>query len=358
MVPSGPVTDAIWTTEAEDPDWDDAVRAAPFGHFLQTASWGRVRAGQGWSVLRLAARSGGSALPVAQVLVRTTPLGALAYVPRGPVCGPGDARWPWALARLRERLAPTCLAARIEPNWPDGAEAGDAIARAGLVRVAPVQPRSTVRVDLTDDESRILGRMKQKWRYNVRLAERRGIRVRLGDERDLATFERLMDVTAERDAFPRRASGYYTDVWRHLGDAARLYVAAVEGADVAAILVVHCGATATYLYGASSDRERQRMPNHALQWAAMRDARRSGCAWYDLWGVPDEVGRAVAGGGQPEDAEVGEGGLWGVWGFKRGFGGEVWRSAGAADAVYRPLRYRIAASGLAVLRGLSSRVGR
>ena len=92
------------------------------------------------------------------------------------------------------------------------------------------------------------------------------------------------------------------------------------------------------------------MPNHALQWEAMRQARAAGCRVYDLWGIPDEVGAAVVSGGRAEDVPAGRGGLWGVWGFKRGFGGRVSRAIGAFDDVYRPARYRLGRGGGVLLR--------
>jgi lipid II:glycine glycyltransferase (peptidoglycan interpeptide bridge formation enzyme) len=93
-----------------------------------------------------------------------------------------------------------------------------------------------------------------------------------------------------------------------------------------------------YLYGASSNEERQRMPNHALQWAAINWARDSGCLSYDLWGVPDEAPALEA---EPENLKLylndpPPGSLWGVYRFKRGFGGQTVRYIGAYDRVYSP----------------------
>jgi lipid II:glycine glycyltransferase (peptidoglycan interpeptide bridge formation enzyme) len=109
------------------------------------------------------------------------------------------------------------------------------------------------------------------------------------------------------------------------------------------------GRTAWYLYGASSDRHRHLMPNHLLQWEAIQWARARGCTTYDLWGIPDEVGQALARGKEPEGSE---GGLWGVYRFKRGFGGRVARTLGAYDAVYRPGLYWLGAEVLSKLRAL------
>jgi lipid II:glycine glycyltransferase (peptidoglycan interpeptide bridge formation enzyme) len=323
--------------------WDSFVAGHPCGHFLQSAAWGRLRASQGWQVAQaLLPGPDGEAVSGAQLLLRRTPLGALAYVPRGPVCHPADPSWPLLVARMAQQAGRSAIALRLEPHWPDTAETRAWLSAQGLREVAPVQPPSTLRLDLTLGTEALLAGMKQKWRYNVRVAERDGVTVREGGAPDLSTFGRLMAETALRDAFHARPADYYAAVWQALGPLAHLYLAEWSGEVLAAILVVHFGATATYLYGASADRERQRMPNHLLQWVAIRRAQELGLASYDFWGIPDALGRAVSSGLALESVPLGHGELWGVWGFKRGFGGAVWRSVGAWDLPLAPRRYALA----------------
>jgi peptidoglycan pentaglycine glycine transferase (the first glycine) len=189
--------------------------------------------------------------------------------------------------------------------------------------------------------------MKSKTRYNIRLAGRRGVTVREAGEQDLPAFHALMATTGERDEFGVHAPAYYELAYRLFvpGNWARLLLAEVGDEPVAALMVFALSTKAWYLYGASSDAHRERMPTYLLQWEAIRWARARGCTTYDLWGVPDA----------PEDrleAEFAErqDGLWGVYRFKRGFGGEVVRSVAAWDRVLAPLRYRMYRWGLA-LRG-------
>ncbi len=176
--------------------------------------------------------------------------------------------------------------------------------------------------------------MHQKWRYNIRLAARKEVTVRVGGAADFDLYDSLSTVTGERDAFATRPRGYYEDVWRTFQpERSRLFVAEYQGRALAAIIVVRVGNTAVYLYGASSNEERNRMPNHALQWEAIRWAKSEGCQGYDFWGIPPEV---------PLDGEVeeiGEGGLWGVFRFKQGFGGKVVKYPGAFDFPYSRLGY-------------------
>lgn len=330
---------------APDARWDDWVAAHADGHLLQSDAWARVRASAGWRVLRLVAAepTPRDAPPVAgiQVLIRRTPLGGFAYAPRGPVCRPDDPAWPLLLEGLRARLR-GALVLRLEPGWADGPGARAALASAGLRPAEAVQPPSTLVLDLDVPEEALLAGMAQKCRYNVRLAERRGVEVTACSDADLAALDGLMAATAERHGLGHRPPGYHAAVVRAFGPAATAYAARFEERIVAMIVVVRFGRVATYLYGASSGEHAEHMPNHALQWHAIRAARRAGCLRYDFWGIPDPIGRRVAAGGAPEDEPEGEGGLWGVWRFKRGFGGRVERAVGAWDLVLSPMRYALA----------------
>jgi lipid II:glycine glycyltransferase (peptidoglycan interpeptide bridge formation enzyme) len=179
--------------------------------------------------------------------------------------------------------------------------------------------------------------MKQKTRYNIRLAEKKGVTTRLGTAADLPAFHGIMQVTGQRDRFGIHALAYYHAAYELFAPAqVALIVAEFEGKPLAGVMVFAWGETAAYLYGASSDEERQRMPAYAAQWAAMRWARAKGCTIYDLWGIPDapeeELEAQFTG---RTDA------LWPVYRFKRGFGGEIRRVVGAADRVYNPLLHRL-----------------
>jgi lipid II:glycine glycyltransferase (peptidoglycan interpeptide bridge formation enzyme) len=198
-----------------------------------------------------------------------------------------------------------------------------------------VQPRRTITVDLGPSEDAILGKMKQKCRYNIRLAEKKGVAVR--PWADIGAFHEMLVTTGRRDEFAVHSAAYYQRVQELFRDAGmcELLAAEYEGLTLAALMVFARGRRAWYVYGGSTDLERERMPNYLLQWEAMRWAKRRGCDEYDLWGVPDEDEAALEAG----FAERHEG-LWGVYRFKRGFGGMVRRAAQAVDRVYKPLLYR------------------
>lgn len=327
-----------------DDRWDAFVAGHPNGHLLQSSAWGRLRAAQGWRVERTALVDGaGTIVAGAQALVRRRLGGAVAYVPRGPVVDPCHPAWPALLDALRSRHRRRAVALRLEPHWTDAPDARTALQRAGLRPGPALQPPSTLVLDLSVGPEALLAAMKPKCRYNIGLAARSGVTVSTGTAADLGVFEDLLHVTARRHGIGERPRGYHAAVARAFGAAAHLYLARAEGRVLAAALVIHHGPTATYLYGASSDAERHRMPGHAVQWAAISAAAAAGLTRYDFWGVPDAVGRAWADGDDPDAVPPGSGGLWGVWRFKRGFGGQVWRAVGAFDDVYAPLRYAIGA---------------
>jgi lipid II:glycine glycyltransferase (peptidoglycan interpeptide bridge formation enzyme) len=162
--------------------------------------------------------------------------------------------------------------------------------------------------------------------------------VRAGDENDLDTFYQLMETTGQRDGFGVHSQAYYQAAHQLFAPAgrSRLLLAEFEGQLLAGLVVFAFGDTAIYMYGASSDAHRNRMPTYLLQWEAMLWAKEQGCRVYDLWGVPDEDEATL----EDEFTQRSDG-LWGVYRFKRGFGGRLVRRIGAWDLVYAPMRYRL-----------------
>ena len=216
----------------------------------------------------------------------------------------------------------------------------------------PIQPRTTIHVDLTRDLDTILTQMKPKWRYNIRLAVRKGVNVRIGGAKDVATFYRLLQFTGERDAFAIHSLDYYRVAFDSFAkqDTARLFVAEYEREPLAAIFVTAFGEEAIYLYGASGNAHRERMPNHALHWQAMQWAKSRACARYDLWGIADTAWAEAPGlekEASPDEAHLPHG----LYQFKQGFGGAVVRYVGAYDMVFSRWRYFLYTRALAARRG-------
>jgi peptidoglycan pentaglycine glycine transferase (the first glycine) len=192
-----------------------------------------------------------------------------------------------------------------------------------------VQFRNTVVIDLTKNEDELLAAMKQKTRYNVRLAGRKGVSVRRGTPDDFEMLYRMYAETAVRDGFSIRGKDYYFAVWETFFEGGMLIplIAEVEGDPVAGLMLFTHGPTAYYLYGMSREVHRNLMPTYLLQWEAIRAAKEKGSTRYDLWGAPDVFDETDS--------------LWGVYRFKRGLGGEVVRTIGAWDLPLRPLLFAL-----------------
>ncbi len=327
--------------------WDAFVAGHPQAHILQTPAWGALKSAFDWRADCVAlADGGGRILAGAQILYRPLPfhLGTMAYIPKGPLAPADWWQRPQRMAHLWHAIH--TVARRQGARWLKVEAPGEedqalaAALRAAGFRPSPqsVQPPRTLLLDIGDEEEAILARMKQKTRYNIRLSAIEGVAVREGTREDLASFNAMMQVTGQRDAFGVHAPAYYErayDLFAPLGRAA-LLLASYQGRDLAGVMVFALRGTAWYLYGASTDEERNRMPAYAAQWAAIRWARARGCVAYDLWGVPDADEEALEAGFTARSD-----GLWGVYRFKRGFGGRLVRWMPAWDRVYSPPAYAL-----------------
>lgn len=352
-------------TSSADPDaaWDAWVAAQPAAHLLQTSRWAALKARFGWQPRRVVVHGpDGGVRAGASLLLRRAMGLTMAYVPRGPLVDWHDAP---LVAELLDalRVEARCGGAavlKLEPELADSGAHRALLASHGLTpsRQA-VQPPSTIVVDIGRSEAAILQGMKSKWRYNVRLAERKEVTVRTLVQADFPSFDGLMHATGQRDGFATHSPAYFAAAYDLLVPEHAVYLLAeYAGEPLATIVVAITGSTAWYLWGASSDRERNRMPNHALQWAGMCWARAHGATRYDFWGIPDPIGQVAAalrggdGSGTPADAvpvdldALPHEGLWGVYRFKQGFGGDVVRAVGAWDMAVEPVRFALYQAGL------------
>lgn len=319
--------------------WNQFIAAHPRGHLLQSWEWGALKATSGWSPVRLALYEEGRIVAAAQVLRRIAPsiplrAGHLAYLPKGPVIDWSNTLLCNAFMSALNRYLKQQGALALDIDV--GVEMDDA--ECGLVRkqfaplypVRAIQPLRTILLDLMPDEATLLAHMKEKWRYNVRLAVRKGVTVRVAEtEEDVRTWYTLLRTTSERDSFGIHTLDYYLHAWRLLTPygQAQLLLAEYEGHVLAGIFVSLFARQAIYLYGASSNEQRHLMPNYLLQWEAIRWAKQCGATSYDFWGIPET------------DAE--DEAMVGVYRFKRGWGGRVVQFLGCYRQVYRPLSMKL-----------------
>lgn len=344
--------------------WDELIADLPQPHLLQTWEWAQVKEQYGWKarpmIWRSAVREKFSA--AAMVLERTISPGGFSarlrvlYIPKGP-------NLDWKDVALRGRVIEDlqgfanrekAIFVKLDPDVKLGVGIPGAVdakedqcghtiqselkQQGWLFSQDQIQFRNSVLIDLTPSEDEMLARMKQKTRYNIRLAEKKGVMVRSARATELAQLYRMYAETSVRDGFLIRGEDYYQTVWKtfQTGVEKRTstsvpfsepLIAEVDGQAVAAISLFYFAGHAYYIYGMSQDAHREKMPNHLLQWEAMRRAKALGCRDYNLWGAPNEFNENDS--------------LWGVFRFKEGLGGYVSRTIGAWDYTPQPVVYKL-----------------
>ncbi len=361
--------------------WNSIISKLPNPHFLQTYEWGQVKAKYGWIPLYAVWTADGKFLVLkeiddwppdtdhyvaaALILKRTIPLGGMSarlsvlYAPKGPLLD-------WTNGALRNRVLNDLQALakkqgaiflKIDPEVVLGtgipAGADEMIDQSGQTVLSELKQRgwryssdqiqfkNTVLVDLRPSEEEMLMRMKQKTRYNIRLAEKKGVALRIGVLDEIGLLYKMYAETSVRDGFVIRDEGYYRTVWELFMAGAKSsivhgpsslpfaepLIAEVNGEPVAAIFVFYFAGRAYYVYGMSRDMHREKMPTYLLQWEAMKRAKAKGCDAYDLWGAPDIFDESDS--------------MWGVYRFKEGLGGKVVRTLGAWDFAPNPIWYKL-----------------
>lgn len=226
-------------------------------------------------------------------------------------------------------LRPTFV--RWDVPFPQASLPPQELSTVGLRKAGvDIQPPDTVVLSLEPSEEELLAGMKQKTRYNIRLADKRNVEVRLEEpHKALSAWYELYRVTSVRDRIAIHSYEYYRSLFDLACEATAggressgspeflLYHAYHEGELLAGIVVARFAGAAYYLYGASSNEKRNLMPAYALQWQAIRDARESGCRSYDFFGIPPAQ--------EPDHP------MHGLYRFKVGFGGDIIRRPGAWD---------------------------
>ncbi len=334
--------------------WNSIIASFPEPHLLQTWQWGQVKSQYGWEASYKVWGDDAQPDAAALILQREISISGFAarlrvlYVPKGPMLR------DWADDNLRKRVMADLIELarkrgaifiKIDPDVPLGrgvlGEEGVAVDTLGELiyrewvkngwrySTEQIQFRNTVLVDLRASEDEMMARMKQKTRYNIRLAARKGVVVRAGDPADFGLLYRMYAKTSARGGFVIRGEEYYNTLWSTFFGEKMLtpLIAEVDAEPVGGLMLFHFGDRAWYLHGMSREVHRKKMPPYLLQWEAMRIAKEKGCREYDLWGAPEIFDESDS--------------MWGVYRFKRGLGGQVLRTVGAYDYPLRPVLYRM-----------------
>lgn len=346
--------------------WNATLAQMPYAHILQAWEWGDFkRSTTGWSPHRIAYMHKGGVVAMAQILMRQAGPFKIMYVPKGPALDYSDQALRVAVVKALKhhardkgaifiKIDPDIVYGMGVPGEPDALDiplghqiVSEWASMEFVISPDQVQFRNSVIIDLRRDEEDILNAMKQKTRYNVRLAQKRGVTTRLGGIDDLDLLYHLYVETARRDEFVIRPFEYYRKAWGEFIRAglAQPIIAEYQGEAIAHVIIFGFGKRAWYFYGASADDDRRNMPTYLLQWEAIRWARAQKMAVYDFWGAPDDF--------HDENDP-----LAGVFRFKSGFGGTVVRRIGAWDYPARPGLYRLYTRVMPGVLGVMRNIGR
>jgi peptidoglycan pentaglycine glycine transferase (the first glycine) len=199
---------------------------------------------------------------------------------------------------------------------------GASLQKYGFIKSHNIQPQKTLILDITKSEQELLEKMHPKTRYNIQLAQRKGVKFQTSIPRiqNFKDFWRLMEETTKRGGFRSHPKEYYRKLLEAPG--VELFVAEFENKIIAANIVVFYNKQAIYLHGASDYEQRNLMAAPLLQWEQIKEAKKRGCIEYDFWGI-DET-------------------KWpGVTRFKKSFHGKEIVYPGAFDLVFQPFWYKI-----------------
>jgi peptidoglycan pentaglycine glycine transferase (the first glycine) len=333
---------------------DKFVGQNVYGDLMQSWEWGSVKSSGGdWRPLRIGAfDSSNRFIGSISILVRKLPLvGNFYYAARGPVLADwSDAGLLTALLESIRDYARKDSAAflKIDPALPvENAEAQSLIERSGfqpptefdVQGFGGTQPRTVMVLDIggpsMDD---LLMACKPQCRRNIRISEKKGVEIIPDTTRDdLALFYELLKITAERDGFRVRGFAYYETLWdelvpRGLG---KVFLTKYEGNYLSGAFCFVIGDKCVYVYGASSNENRNVMPNYGMQWAMIAWAKSQGCTLYDFRGVSPKKQAAASATEQPQPDDH----LQGLNRFKEGFGARYVEYIGEYDLIYNKAAY-------------------
>jgi lipid II:glycine glycyltransferase (peptidoglycan interpeptide bridge formation enzyme) len=322
-------------------EWRDFVAASPYGDVLQCLEWGRVKTPE-YSPLSVSLRDRGQLRATCLVLKKSLPLGrCYFYLSRGPILDWNDELLVRAMFDQLRELAKQhrALFIRTDPCVPDETPGiKELLQNLGFIEspeakgmFGGLQPRCNMKLDLSAPIEEVFEKkFDSKWRYNTRLATKKGVTVTSETSRDdLRIFHEIYRVTSSRNGFTGYSLGYFQKMWDALEPVGlmKLFIASYEDKPLSAAISFLLPPQCVYVFGASSNEERNRMPNHLMQWTMMQWAKQNNCSVYDFRGVPDPKFSDI-----PAHEE-------GLVKFKSGFGAQMVRYIGEYDLPLDPIGY-------------------
>lgn len=334
-------------------EFEAFLQSHPEGHFAQSSLWAKQKPAWKWRAI-LCRGQDGRIKGALSFLIRKMPVVRknMMYACRGPVCDLDDRETFGELVEAAKKLAKQekAYVIKMDPDVPSSnTEFAKMLEDFGFKtrdtgkNFEAIQPKYVFRLYLNGrSEEEVMASFHQKWRYNIRLAGKKGVEIRLCGKEMVPEFARIMVETGVRDNFATRPPEYFANMLDNLGDKCRLYMAFFEGQPIAGTLAILYGDKVWYLYGASSNVHRNLMPNYLLQWSMIQWAIENNCRVYDFRGVSGDVS---------EDNPH-----YGLFRFKQGFGGDFTEFVGEYDFVQNKLAYFIAEKGSLAYKSLAAKV--
>ena len=296
------------------------------GNFLQSEVWAKTNRLIGHKVISEKLNSGSQLF----MIIKNAKRGRYMEVPGGPLIDWQDDQ---QINEAKDMMIKTakqnhCAFIRFRPQLLASKENLKSIAKMSA-KPSPMHlaAEHTVIINLTDSQEKILANMRRQTRYEVRRAEKLGIKVESGNSEALfREFHKIQNATAERQHFVPPTLQTLLAERQAFGDDAKIYVAkTADGAPIAYGLILKNGDEAEYYEAASTDLNRRLPGAYALQWRVILDLKKQNAKRYNLWGIAPP--------GQPHHRYAG------VTTFKTGFGGEVVAYVSAHDIVISKLKY-------------------
>lgn len=313
--------------------WDELIASRKNSQFLQSWGWGVFQQMLGRDVLRFRVFEKNEAIASVQIILHSLPAGnSYWYIPRGPVIHKADCDQKKLLSSLDNFLHDKhgdTMFIRIDPI--------DELQVEGE-RIKTTQPADEIAVKTFFPENVLLEAMREKTRYNIRLAERKGVSVKRIEDIDYAmrAFSKvweLLQLTAKRQGIHTHAKEYYETMLQTLlqNNQAQLFVAEYDKKIISAHITISFGDTLYYAHGASNNAQRNLMAPHLLHWVAIKYAKEIGLNYYNFGGV-SPLGE--------------ENHKWqSLTHFKTGFGNDEtlvrYKYPSAIDLIQRPLWYKV-----------------
>ncbi len=339
--------------EATSSKYEAFIASHPRGHFVKSLKWAAFK--KPWKCdAFMSCDSEGNVRGSMLIMTSRVPRTKLThmYCPRGPVCDDGDSETMLELIAEARRLSVIYNAYElsIDPDIVDGDPMLDDLQNAGFSlnntghRPEYLQARYVYRLPINGrNEEEIFAAFHSKTRYNVRLSAKKGVTARIGTKEDLPEFVEIMKETAARDGFIARGLKYFEDMYDALApDNLRLYLMEYEGNLLSGAVAILFGDKVWYLYGASSNRERNRMPNYMMQWEMIKWTIENGCNIYDFRGITGDMEKTT---------------LDGLIRFKAGFAGERVDFVGKLDMMFKPKTARFIESAQSNYRAIVRKIG-